>query len=193
MIATPDTLRRGYSLAIALLLHAILVVLLIGMALIPRGAAGPGGEGVGLEWQDGDEVVAPATAPVPVPEPAPEDVAVPEAKPAAAPPPAPPRPTRLATAPGGHPGGDPYLALVRAHLARFRQPLPPGVRSRGTVALRFRLSAKGEVTQARVARSSGDAMLDEEALQLLLRAAPLPARVTDTELIVPIEFSETAP
>lgn len=188
---TPEGLRKGYSLAIAVLVHAILVVLIIGAAMIPRGSGGPGGAGVGLEWQDGDSELAADTPPLP--EPPPPEASLVSADVATMPPPLPPRSSRMALQPGGRPGGDLYLARVRAHMARFRQPLPPGIRNRGTVALRFRLSTRGEVTQARVDRSSGDPGLDEEALNLLLRAAPLPARDHDTELIVPIEFDAEAP
>ena len=186
---TPEGLRKRYSLAIAVLVHAILVVLIIGAAMIPRGNGGAGGGGVGLEFQDGDSDVA--TPAPPLPEPPVETTSTPT-EPAVQPALVPHRQaSRMAISPGGRPGGDLYLAKVRAHLARFRQELPPGIRSRGTVALRFKLSAGGIVTQARVATSSGDPKLDDEALQLLTRASPLPSRGTDTELIVPIEFLDT--
>jgi TonB family protein len=182
---TPGSLRKGYSLAIAVLVHAILVVLMIGVAIMPRSAGGPGGEGVGLELVEGDSEDSAAAPEIPLP---PTEIA-------ADAPPLPPLPSpaqRMSIRPGGTPGGDLYLARVRAHLARFRRELPPDVRSRGVVELRFKLSARGEVTQARIAKSSGDAKLDDEALNLLTRAAPLPSRGKDTELIVPIEFKALA-
>lgn len=187
---TPEGLRKAYSFAIAVLVHAILVVLIIGAAMIPRGNGGDGGEGVGLEFEAGDSELAVTPAPpAPAPEPPPADAAAAPAEPPVAPVKmVSPSASRMQLLAGGHRDGDRYLARVRAHLARFRQELPPAIRSRGTVAVRFRLSATGIVTQARIDQSSGDAALDAEALQLLARASPLPSRDTDTELIVPVEF-----
>jgi TonB family protein len=181
---TPGSLRRRYSLAIAVMVHAIAVVLLIGFAIIPRSPGGNGGDGVGLEFADGDsEVSAASVAPLP-----PTEIA-------ADAPPLPPLPApahRMVMKPGGTPGGDLFLARVRAHLAKYRRELPPEIRTRGTVELRFKLSAAGAVSEVRIARSSGDAKLDEEAMSLLIRAAPLPARGKNTELIVPIAFKTQA-
>lgn len=181
---TPGVLRQRFSLAIALLVHAIIVVLVIGFTMIPRSPAGSGGDGVGLEWVagSGDVSTEPEDRP-PVPEteetndapvlpPLPKPVAV----------------KQMEIKPGGTAGGDLFLARVREHLAKFRRELPAEIRTRGVVELRFRLSASGEVSAARIARSSGDAALDAEALSLLNRAAPLPSRGRETELIVPVEF-----
>ena len=54
--------------------------------------------------------------------------------------------------------------------------------------LQFSLSATGDVSAVRMIRSSGDAVLDDEALALLKRAVPLPSRGYETELRVPVEF-----
>ncbi|TXI85616.1 MAG: TonB family protein [Cupriavidus sp.] len=184
---TPGVLRQRFSLAIAVLVHAIIVVLVIGFTMIPRSpAAGNGGGGVGLEYSAGAGDVDSAPAVVPPPTQITADA------PALPPMPAPEPVKRMEIKPGGVVGGDLFLARVRAHLARFRRELPQDIRTRGVVELRFRLSVAGVVSDARVARSSGDAALDAEALDLLARASPLPSRGRDTALIVPIEFSEQA-
>jgi protein TonB len=64
-------------------------------------------------------------------------------------------------------------ALVR-HLERF----PEGARSlrtEGTVVVAFTLDRSGQVVVSRVTKSSGSALLDEEAVEVLKRASPLPA------------------
>jgi TonB family protein len=179
---TPGVLRQRFSLAIALLVHAIIVVLVIGFTMIPRSPAGNGGEGVGLEYSPGagDVDSEPVIAPPPT--------EITTDAPALPPLPAPVAVKRMEIKPGGIPGGDMFLASVRAHLAKFRRELPPNIQTRGVVELRFKLSAEGTVSEARVAKSSGDAALDAEALNLLTRASPLPSRGRDTALIVPIEF-----
>jgi TonB family protein len=181
---TPGVLRRRFSLAIALLVHAIIIVLVIGFTMIPRSPAGSGGDGVGLEFAagDGDVNSEPAqTLPLPPTEVTADAGPIP-------PLPAPAVIKRMEIKPGGRPGGDLFFAKVRAHLAQFRRELPAGAQHQGVVELRFKLSTAGAVTDARIAKSSGDAVLDNEALSLLARAAPLPSRGWDTELIVPIEF-----
>lgn len=179
---TPGSLRQRFSLAIALLVHAIIVVLIIGFTMIPHSPAGNGGDGVGLELMEGSGDVSsePTTLP---PLPATE---ITEDAPAL--PPLPAEARQMEIKPGGTPGGDLFLARVRAHLAKFRRELPAGIRTRGTVELQFKLSASGVVSNAHVATSSGDTALDDEALALLARASPLPSRGRDIELIVPIEF-----
>ena len=186
---TPGALRQRFSLAIALLVHAIIIVLIIGFTMIPRSPAGNGGDGVGLEAVagSGDVSAEPAVTPPFPPTEITEDAA-----------PLPPLPAPVADKhmeikPGGKPGGDLYFARVRAHLAKFRRELPTSIRTRGVVELRFKLSATGVVSEARVATSSGDAALDAEALSLLARASPLPSRGRDTALIVPIEFGRAKP
>lgn len=184
---TPGVLRQRFSLAIAVLAHAIIIVLLIGFTMIPRSPpAGNGGDGVGLEYSPGAGDVDSEPAVVP---PATEITAdAPDLPPLPALAPV----KRMEIKPGGVPNGDLFLAQVRAHLAKFRHELPESIKTRGVVELRFKLSAAGVVSDARVARSSGDTALDAEALDLLARASPLPSRGRDTALIVPIEFENVA-
>ena len=44
----------------------------------------------------------------------------------------------------------------------------------GVVHVRFSMDRSGQLTASQVARSSGFALLDEEALESLKRASPLP-------------------
>lgn len=185
---TPGVLRQRFSLAIAVLVHAIIVVLVIGFTMIPRSpAAGSGGDGVGLEYSPGNGDVDSEPAVVVPPSEITADA------PDLPPPPAPTPVKHMEIKPGGVPGGDLFLARVRAHLAKFRRELPERIHTRGVVELRFKLSLAGDVSDARVAKSSGDPALDAEAIRLLTRASPLPSRGRDTALIVPIEFERASP
>jgi protein TonB len=70
-----------------------------------------------------------------------------------------------------------YNGRVSAHLKRHQQ-YPPAARSKmitgkGTVA--FAIDARGQVTSANVAVSSGSAVLDQEMTAMALRASPFPA------------------
>ena len=95
--------------------------------------------------------------------------------------------------PGGVADGDVFLARVRAHLAHYRQALPPDLRTaRGTTLLRFTVDADGAVHAASVAASSGNAALDRQAMALLQRAQPLPHRAGAITLTVPVEFGAGA-
>ncbi len=165
-----------------------MLVLGEGVSMIPRSRAGSGGDGVGLELMAGAGDVS--TAPTECPRLPPTEITA--DAPSLPPLPEPVVAKRMEIKPGGKPGGDLYLARVREHLARFRRELPAGIRTRGVVELRFKLSATGVVSDARVAKSSGDVALDNEALNLLTRASPLPSRDKETELIVPIEFETQA-
>jgi periplasmic protein TonB len=67
-----------------------------------------------------------------------------------------------------------YNALVFGHLQRFKR-YPPAARGAfGKVLLWFELNRAGEVIGSRIEKSSGNAVLDEEALNLLRRASPFP-------------------
>lgn len=131
-------------------------------------------------------VTAPAilpTAPVP---PAPVETPVPPAQAATA------RPAPVADAPGN--AKDSWEGRVLARLERFKR-YPPAARSRrdqGVTTIRFRLDRQGHVLSSSIARSSGSAVLDQEALATLARAQPLPSipgdRPDEVELVVPIEF-----
>ena len=67
-----------------------------------------------------------------------------------------------------------YNDLVFGHLQRFKR-YPPAARGAfGKVLLWFELNRAGEVIRSRIEKSSGNAVLDEEALNLLRRASPFP-------------------
>lgn len=141
------------------------------------------GEGVGLDAgaaRENNESIA-AAAP-----PSASDVAalasvLPQTKPES---PAPPAPA------GGGGGRDSYFARVRAHLNSYKVALPEGLSARGVAAVRFAVAADGTVSELALARSSGVAGLDEQALALVQRATPLPAppQGRRLRLLVPIEF-----
>jgi protein TonB len=46
---------------------------------------------------------------------------------------------------------------------------------KGVAFVRFKVDRSGHIVSAEIARSSGSSVLDEEALDLLRRASPLPA------------------
>ena len=82
-------------------------------------------------------------------------------------------------------------------VARFArlQRYPPKARGvQGVVSLAFTIDRHGNVTSSRIVKSSGSALLDAEALDLIKRAAPLPApppEVSDADLtfVLPIRFA----
>jgi len=106
-------------------------------------------------------------------------------------------PTLAKPAPVADPPGnakDSWEGRVLARLERFKR-YPPAARSRrdqGVATIRFRLDRQGRVLSSSIARSSGSAALDQEALATLARAAPFPPipedRPDEVELVVPIEF-----
>jgi len=129
--------------------------------------------------------------------------------------PPPPKPSALATAPTAAPeqtertvapapGATPeppspalptWKGLLLRHLERHkRYPLQAQrARQEGTTFVRFVMSRDGRVLSARIERASGVAALDQEGLDLLARAQPLPPLPSDQpgerlELIVPIQF-----
>ena len=70
-----------------------------------------------------------------------------------------------------------YRGQVIAHLGRFKR-YPEGAKSRnaeGTPVVTFSLDARGNATRAALARSSGHADIDAEALAMVRRAVPFPA------------------
>jgi periplasmic protein TonB len=72
-------------------------------------------------------------------------------------------------------GAKAYNALVFGHLQRFKR-YPPAARGKsGTVIVRFILNRTGEVIESAVTKSSGNDVLDHEALDILHRASPFPA------------------
>jgi len=64
-----------------------------------------------------------------------------------------------------------YAGLVRAHLLKFQR---PNQTAEGRVVVSFALDAGGRVARVSVARSSGSAVLDQEAQASVRRASPFP-------------------
>ena len=67
-----------------------------------------------------------------------------------------------------------YNALVFGHMQRFKRYPASAHGATGTVMVRFELNRKGEVIESAVDKSSGNAVLDQEALALFKRANPFP-------------------
>ena len=83
-----------------------------------------------------------------------------------------------------------------AHLARFQRYPPQARGAQGVVTVAFRIDRQGNVVSSRIAKSSGSAVLDADALAMIKRAAPLPpppAGIADDDLsiVVPIRYSPT--
>jgi protein TonB len=77
---------------------------------------------------------------------------------------------------GGTAAVSSYQAMVLAHLQRHRV-YPPAARERGitgVAAVRFALAADGSVISAALARSSGESILDNAAVDMVRRASPFP-------------------
>ena len=72
-------------------------------------------------------------------------------------------------------GSEAYNALVFGHLQRFKR-YPSSARgAQGTVVVSFVLNRAGDVIESAVTKSSGNEVLDGEALEILRRASPFPA------------------
>jgi protein TonB len=82
-----------------------------------------------------------------------------------------------------------------AHINRYKR-YPAEARAHkltGIVTVEFTLDRRGQILSSRIAHSSGSAVLDEEAVALLMRAAPLPTPGEDVpsdglHLALPIHF-----
>jgi periplasmic protein TonB len=91
-------------------------------------------------------------------------------------------------------GSNAYNALVFGHLQKFkRYPLAAHGAS-GTVLVRFALNREGEVVSSEVTKSSGNGVLDREALDILHRASPFPPFPaakpgTEDSYIAPVAFA----
>jgi len=87
-----------------------------------------------------------------------------------------------------------YNALVFGHMQRFKH-YPASARgASGTAVVRFELSRSGADIGSAVTKSSGNAALDQEALNLLRRASPFPpfpaAKPGDQDsYIAPVNFA----
>lgn len=64
-----------------------------------------------------------------------------------------------------------YRSMVYSHLVRFKRNSNSG---EGTVTLRFVLGRQGQLLSSGIARSSGNSVLDQEALAMVRRASPYP-------------------
>jgi periplasmic protein TonB len=91
-------------------------------------------------------------------------------------------------------GSNAYNALVFGHLQRFKR-YPAAARgASGTVLVRFALNREGAVISSEVTKSSGNGVLDREALDILRRASPFPAFPTakpgaQDSYIAPVNFA----
>lgn len=157
-------------------------------------------------------VMAEVTLPDPEPPP-PVDLKPPPPKPVEKRPPKPPQPkvaapqaapaeASRAAAPMPGASVDPpsntlptWKGILLKHLERHKRYPAEAQRSRheGITYIRFVMSRDGRVLSARVERSANIASLDQEGLDLLQRAQPLPPLPADQpgeslELIVPIQF-----
>ena len=86
-----------------------------------------------------------------------------------------------------------WRSMIMALLNRHKR-LPPGG-GHGTATVAFTIDRSGNVLSARLARSSGDASLDQEAVGLARRISPVPAPPADVGggsilLAVPVRFGE---
>lgn len=160
------------------------------------------------------EMPPPVMAEVTLPEPEPPpEVDLKPPKPVEKRPPKPPQPrmaapqaapteARQAAAPAPGASVDPpsntlptWKGILLKHLERHKRYPHEAQRDRheGITYIRFIMSRDGRVLSARVERSAGIASLDQEGLDLLQRAQPLPPLPADQpgeslELIVPIQF-----
>jgi protein TonB len=66
-----------------------------------------------------------------------------------------------------------WKSELMSQLNRYKR-YPPGASGNGTATVAFSINRSGEVTSARLAHSSGDGALDQEAVSLPKRASPLP-------------------
>jgi len=88
-----------------------------------------------------------------------------------------------------------WQSRLLAHLKRYMR-YPPAARMRrqeGVALLWFRMTPSGEVLAFRLERSSGYPLLDQETLDLIKRAQPLPALPPDMpqqpiELVQPLRY-----
>jgi protein TonB len=72
-------------------------------------------------------------------------------------------------------GAKAYNALVSGHLERFKRYPSAAHGASGIVTVQFVLNRAGDVIESAVTKSSGNKVLDREALEILRRASPFPA------------------
>lgn len=209
----PEPIERVISFTLAVLIPVAAGVALTAMP--PPGGARPGAASadrglllVELIAADGTNAAAPATADAPParlredarPAQRSEARLAPAAIPADASAGGKPQPALVQPRAGQAPGGATselsgalainYRNILLTHIARYRRTLTNG--AVGTVEIRFVLDRNGGVLNAWVATSSGEAMLDAEALAAVRRAAPMPgipAALPDrVDITLPIDF-----
>ncbi|MEJ0018969.1 MAG: energy transducer TonB [Acetobacteraceae bacterium] len=134
----------------------------------------------------------PPKRPPPVRPVSPRPVAAEPTPPPAAPPPAAAAPAATAVSPAA---AATWESRLLAHLKRaMRYPTQAQMRrQQGVALLWFRMTPSGEVLAARIERSSGHEVLDEESLALIRRAQPLPALPPDMpqqtiERVIPLRY-----
>jgi protein TonB len=86
-----------------------------------------------------------------------------------------------------------WKGALMAHLNRYKR-FPPGAAGAGVATVAFTIDRSGAVRAARLVRSSGDRVLDAEAVSLPRRASPVPAPPPNVggnsiSLAVPIRFN----
>jgi TonB family protein len=89
-----------------------------------------------------------------------------------------------------------WESALRAHIERFKR-YPPEARARGdqgTARIAFTIDHEGHLVSSRIVQSSGSAMLDQETLDMLVRAQPMPKPpdnilASELSFIVPINFN----
>jgi protein TonB len=118
----------------------------------------------------------PQAADVTLPKDVPKDVDKPPP-----PPPQPPAPETRAPPKSDHvgqfseAGSNAFNALVFGHLQKFKRYPAAAHGKSGTVVVRFVLNRGGDVVESAVTKSSGNDVLDREAIDILHRASPFPA------------------
>jgi protein TonB len=89
-----------------------------------------------------------------------------------------------------------WQSALAAHLERFKR-YPTAARARreqGIAMVAFTIDHEGHLVNSRIVRSSGSSVLDEETLDMLARAQPMPkppGSAPDTALsfVVPVRFN----
>lgn len=85
-----------------------------------------------------------------------------------------------------------WQARVHSHIARRqKRDVVRKAGDTGTSQVRFSIDGSGNVLSAALARSSGNAMLDDEAVSMVRRSSPVPAPPpgVNRTIILPIRFS----
>ena len=83
-----------------------------------------------------------------------------------------------------------WKSALLAHINSFKR-YPPGASGAGAVSVAFRIDGAGVVMSVRLIASSGDRVLDAEAVALIHRASPMPPPPVARPLAldVPIRFN----